>query len=165
MSLVEYALDEDDIDEDERPAPLPAVERPQAVAGQHSTTTMDLDSIEEVPQQSPIIPVQLPDVDLLLSSGNSASASTSNPQRKREPTANGSAHHQPSRKVSRGNLRPSRNPPDTAGGLLLPPQLRGRSNMLISFRPRTSCLSHQTVLFGKNEGNCPGENECLTVAL
>ncbi|KAL3699917.1 hypothetical protein R1sor_017939 [Riccia sorocarpa] len=129
MSLVDYASDEADTDEDEGPALVQPAERPDALAGQPLSTPMDSDSREEVPRQRPIVPVQLPDVDLLLGSSNSTTASTSSPLRKREPTPNGSAHQQPSRKVPRGNLRPSRNPPDTVGGLLVPPQLRGRSNV------------------------------------
>ncbi|KAI5072456.1 hypothetical protein GOP47_0012562 [Adiantum capillus-veneris] len=35
----------------------------------------------------------------------------------------------PRKKIPKGNLIPPRNLPDTAGGLLLPPQLRGRSNV------------------------------------
>ncbi|KAH7352901.1 hypothetical protein KP509_19G069300 [Ceratopteris richardii] len=35
----------------------------------------------------------------------------------------------PPRKIAKGNLVPSRTIPDTAGGALLPPQLRGRSNV------------------------------------
>eukprot|EP00897_Mesotaenium_endlicherianum_P005987 jgi/Mesen1/5416/ME000269S04554 len=50
--------------------------------------------------------------------------------RKREGEAlNGSGHVAPAGKSQRSNLPPHRRRPDTAQGALLPPQLRGRSNV------------------------------------
>ncbi|BBM98132.1 hypothetical protein MPTK1_1g11070 [Marchantia polymorpha subsp. ruderalis] len=135
MSLVDYASDEADSNEDEDEpgtAPGPAVHGDAAAGASSSdSVAMDTDSKAEVPQQNnvPTARIQLPDVSLLLGPSDSAIATTSSAQRKREPAANGSGHQLPNSKVPRGNLRPSRTPPDTAGGLLTPPQLRGRSNV------------------------------------
>ncbi|XP_042479976.1 uncharacterized protein LOC122060932 [Macadamia integrifolia] len=84
----------------------------------------------------------LPDASLLLSSPAFASqqmngndhysrvvaAMAESASRKRE--VNGSASSYPRNKLPRGNSSHPRNVPDTAGSLLLPPQLRGRSNVV-----------------------------------
>lgn len=96
--------------------------------------------------------VRLPDVSELLGPGASDRAATSGTQKKR-PASNGSARPLPRAKIPRGNLHPARVAPDTAGGLLTPPQLRGRfvfvpmhsiyigwgrGNLFIGFLVRTS---------------------------
>lgn len=81
---------------------------------------------------------KLPDASLLLNSPalssnlinandhstRVAAALAENVLRKRD--SNGMASSTIRSKVPRGNLRPSRNVPETAGGLLLPPQISGR---------------------------------------
>ncbi|XP_043724255.1 uncharacterized protein LOC122671213 [Telopea speciosissima] len=85
---------------------------------------------------------KLPDASLLLSSpplsshqmsstdhySRVAAAMAESASRKRE--VNGSASSYPRNKLPRGNLPHSRNVPDTVGGLLIPPQLSGRSNVV-----------------------------------
>lgn len=53
-----------------------------------------------------------------------AAALAENVSRKRD--SNGLASSALRSKVPRGNLPPSRNVPDTSGGMLLPPQIKGR---------------------------------------
>nr|XP_018686874.1 PREDICTED: uncharacterized protein LOC103998246 isoform X1 [Musa acuminata subsp. malaccensis] len=57
-----------------------------------------------------------------------AAALAETASRKRE--SDGSTFPQPSSKHSRGQLRRLRNVPNTKGGLLVPPQLSGRSNVV-----------------------------------
>ncbi|XP_021750975.1 uncharacterized protein LOC110716627 isoform X2 [Chenopodium quinoa] len=82
----------------------------------------------------------LPDASLLLSSPISsqqtgsdhssrvAAAMAENASRKRE--ANGSTSSNIRGKIPRGNLPHTKDIPDTSSGLLMPPQLRGRSNVV-----------------------------------
>ncbi|KAJ0978003.1 hypothetical protein J5N97_013477 [Dioscorea zingiberensis] len=84
---------------------------------------------------------KLPDASLLLSSppfssyqliGNDHSrvvpAMAESVSRKRESNGTGFPH--PRNKIPRASLPHSRNVPDTVGGLLIPPQLNGRSNVV-----------------------------------
>ncbi|XP_020107756.1 uncharacterized protein LOC109723705 [Ananas comosus] len=85
---------------------------------------------------------ELPDVSLLLASPSApthqtigsyhssrvASAMSDSASKKRE--SNGSAFQHPPSKQPRGQLRHLRNVPDTMGNALIPPQLRGRSNVV-----------------------------------
>eukprot|EP00249_Psilotum_nudum_P019576 c27322_g1_i1 orf=1835-2479(+) len=48
---------------------------------------------------------------------------------RKRPDLNGASYLSRHSKIPRGNLVPSRIPLDTAAGVLLPPQLRGRSNV------------------------------------
>lgn len=81
--------------------------------------------------------LKLPDVSLLLNSpamsshlmnsdhsSRVAAAMAENASRKRE--SNGLTSTNPRNKVPKGSLPHSKNLPDTAGGLLRPPQLGGR---------------------------------------
>lgn len=62
---------------------------------------------------------------------------------------NGNVHLAPHQKTARGTLAVHRHSPDTGGGVLLPPQLRGRSNIvtedlgiLFSRKPKVSSGTH-----------------------
>ncbi|KAJ8423777.1 hypothetical protein Cgig2_008662 [Carnegiea gigantea] len=92
---------------------------------------------------SPLLPPpieRLPDASLLLNSpilsqpvgtdhsSRVAAAMAENASRKRE--ANGSSSSNIRGKIPRGNLPHSKNIPDTGSGQLVPPQLRGRSNVV-----------------------------------
>ncbi|GFY92201.1 hypothetical protein Acr_08g0005970 [Actinidia rufa] len=86
--------------------------------------------------------VKLPDASVLLNSthvsshlvsggdhsSRVAAAMAEHESRKREP--NGLTSALPRSKIPRGNLPHSRNIPDTVDGLLVPPQLKGRSAMI-----------------------------------
>ncbi|XP_057498308.1 uncharacterized protein LOC130782865 isoform X2 [Actinidia eriantha] len=86
--------------------------------------------------------VKLPDASVLLNSTHVSShlvsggdhssrvavAMAEHESRKREP--NGLTYALPLSKIPRGNLPRSRNIPDTVDGLLVPPQLKGRSNVV-----------------------------------
>nr|CAD1833406.1 unnamed protein product [Ananas comosus var. bracteatus] len=85
---------------------------------------------------------ELPDASLLLASPSApthqtigsyhssrvAAAMSDSASKKRE--SNGSAFQHPPSKQPRGQLRHLRNVPDTMGDALIPPQLRGRSNVV-----------------------------------
>ncbi|KAH0470450.1 hypothetical protein IEQ34_000173 [Dendrobium chrysotoxum] len=85
---------------------------------------------------------KLPDASILLSSpsfspqqytgtdhsSRIASTIAEIASRKREPNGSGFIH--PPNKHPRGNLPHSRNIPDTVSGTLIPPQLKGRSNVV-----------------------------------
>ncbi|XVE99888.1 hypothetical protein REPUB_Repub03eG0240100 [Reevesia pubescens] len=84
---------------------------------------------------------KLPDASMLLNSptvplvsGNDhasvvAAAVAESASRKRDSTS-GSAAAPPRPKLPRANIPHSKSVPDTGGGALLPPQLRGRSNVV-----------------------------------
>ncbi|KAF4352690.1 hypothetical protein G4B88_009764 [Cannabis sativa] len=130
MSLVDYASSDDDDDvvpvdpvgEDDKAQP----QGPQPRPSQNQFT-------EPSEKPEPEI-VKLPDASELLNSsefsysslsGQSASSSSS---RKRDPV--GLASSLPRSKVPKGSLSHSKSVPDTVGGILVPPQLRGRSNVV-----------------------------------
>lgn len=87
--------------------------------------------IERLPDASLLLnsPAMLSD---LMNSNNHtsrvAAAMAENASRKRD--SNGLASSLPRNKVPRGTLPHSRNVPDTVGGVLVPPQLSGRSNVV-----------------------------------
>lgn len=144
MSLVDYASSsDDDIDENQH-------EQPEERHGQGSTSrpsnqsqTSSLHLQKSEAGEKSIEPmIELPDASELLKSLDApanqtgrdhssrvATAMATSASRKR-PETNGFSSFSPHRKLPRGNLPPSRIPPDTSGGLLIPPQLRGRSNVV-----------------------------------
>ncbi|KAJ6414411.1 hypothetical protein OIU84_003414 [Salix udensis] len=157
MSLVDYASSSDDDDPDnieeedekhhhqqelhEEQEPKPQIE---AQAAKPQISQLSWASLPKPKQQvagpSPLPSIsKLPDASKLLNSpevGLSGSGSdhasrvsaamAENASRKRELNVGSSR----SGKVSRGNLVATRNVPDTGGGLLVPPQLKGRSNVV-----------------------------------
>uniref|UniRef100_A0A803P8Y9 Uncharacterized protein n=1 Tax=Cannabis sativa TaxID=3483 RepID=A0A803P8Y9_CANSA len=93
-----------------------------------------MDSTEPSEKPEPEI-VKLPDASELLNSSefsysslSGQSASSSSSSRKRDPV--GLASSLPRSKVPKGILSHSKSVPDTVGGILVPPQLRGRSNVV-----------------------------------
>lgn len=154
MSLVDYASSDDedtkigDI-EHENDQPSNDVVQPfPPPPPQPSTTSVSLNesSMDEKPTTASPIPAptteKLPDAALLLNSpilpySTSGSADHSsrvaaavavNASRKRE--GNGSTTSSVRGKVPRGSVPHSKNIPDTSAGQLVPPQLRGRSNVV-----------------------------------
>ncbi|KAJ6346707.1 hypothetical protein OIU76_003396 [Salix suchowensis] len=155
MSLVDYASSSDDDDPDnieeedekhhhqqvlhEEQEPKPQIEA-QAAKPQISQLSWASLPKQQVAGPSPLPSIsKLPDASKLLNSptfglsGNGSdhasqvsAAMAENASRKRELNVGSSR----SGKVSRGNLAASRNVPDTGGGLLVPPQLKGRSNVV-----------------------------------
>lgn len=160
MSLVDYASsdEEDDLQPSEPPsiAIVAAEERDDSRRKQPSTFTSSPPSSSRDTAQStrsssnqqsedvsPLLPApieRLPDASLLLNSpilsqpvgtdhsSRVAAAMAENASRKRE--ANGSSSSNIRGKIPRGNLPHSKNIPDTGSGQLVPPQLRGRSNVV-----------------------------------
>ncbi|KAM6595120.1 hypothetical protein CsatA_002823 [Cannabis sativa] len=131
MSLVDYASSDDDDDivpvdpvgEDDKAQPQGPQPRPN-----HNQFT------EPSEKPEPEI-VKLPDASELLNSSefsysslSGQSASSSSSSRKRDPV--GLASSLPRSKVPKGSLSHSKSVPDTVGGILVPPQLRGRSNVV-----------------------------------
>ncbi|KAL9233797.1 hypothetical protein vseg_008746 [Gypsophila vaccaria] len=118
------------------PQPLPQP-RPQS---QLSRSSGDLPSQNVSSVLPPPSFEKLPDASLLLSSpilsqpvgtdhsARVAAAMAENASRKRE--ANGSSSSSVRGKIPRSQLPHSKNIPETSSGLLTPPQLRGRSNVV-----------------------------------
>ncbi|KAJ6944550.1 hypothetical protein NC652_009809 [Populus alba x Populus x berolinensis] len=153
MSLVDYASSSDEDvpdnmeEEDENhhhqqelheeQEPKPQIEA-QAAKPQNSQSSGASLPKQQVAGPSPLPSISnLPDASMLLNSptvGLSGSdhasrvsaAMAENASRKRELNVGSSR----SEKVARGNLVATRNVPDTGGGLLVPPQLKGRSNVV-----------------------------------
>lgn len=89
-------------------------------------------SIERLPDASLLLSSPAMSSSLLNGSDHSirvAAAMAENATRKRDSNGSASAVL-PRRKVPRGTLPHSRNVPDTVGGVLVPPQLKGRSNVV-----------------------------------
>ncbi|XP_077218741.1 uncharacterized protein LOC143852952 [Tasmannia lanceolata] len=149
MSLVDYAPssdeDEAEISEEEdkkesdppplRSSPNPDFHTQSLIASSHqqsgSASHSSEPSIEKLPDASLLF--ESPDfLSHQVSAGNHSSrvtaAKAESASRKRE--SNGSVFSRPSTKHPRGNMPHSRNLPDTVGGLLVPPQLNGRSNVV-----------------------------------
>lgn len=145
MSLVDYASSsDDDIEENQHEQPEEwhgqgSTSRP---CDQSQTSSLHLQHSEAGENSSIQSMIELPDASELLKSLDApanqtvsdhssrvATAMATSASRKR-PETNGFASFSPHRKLPRGNLPPSRIPPDTSGGLLIPPQLRGRSNVV-----------------------------------
>ncbi|KAK9912960.1 hypothetical protein M0R45_036792 [Rubus argutus] len=151
MSLVDYASSDDDVSEEENrenkenePAqvpmdddPQPPTTRPrtQSVVSSYqrpeSTAHSSAFSVEKLPDASQLF--DSPEFSPNMLSGNNyssrvAAASAESASRKRE--SGSFVSPTPRSKVPRGNLPHSRNVPDTVGGMLVPPQLSGRSNIV-----------------------------------
>nr|POE55053.1 hypothetical protein CFP56_26637 [Quercus suber] len=151
MSLVDYASSSDDEvsaeeeqqqeeheeeDEDE-PQQLPNPNPHNQISGSssnqqpESTAHSSEPSIERLPDASFLLNSPASLSNLMSSSDHSsrvAAAMAENASRKRD--SNGLASSLPRNKVPRGTLPHSRNVPDTVGGVLVPPQLSGRSNVV-----------------------------------
>ncbi|OWM78418.1 hypothetical protein CDL15_Pgr016142 [Punica granatum] len=157
MSLVDYASSSDEdapeVDEEGEEERKEKVERAEApklepsppppVLPQKRTAPPASNQQEENIAHSMMTSVEkLPDVSLLLNSptlsstvssgGDHASrvaaAMAESALRKRDSNAPSSSA--PRSKVPRGTLPHTKNVPDTGGGLLVPPQLSGRSNVV-----------------------------------
>lgn len=123
------------------PPSLPPQPTSSQAFGRHSQSTTSLD--QQSQDVSPLLPPpieKLPDASFLLSSpilsqtagsdhsSRVAAAMAENASRKRE--AYGSSSSYIRGKIPRSNLPHSKNIPDTGSGLLVPPQLGGRSNVV-----------------------------------
>ncbi|KAG6787679.1 hypothetical protein POTOM_003722 [Populus tomentosa] len=150
MSLVDYASSSDEdatdnIEEEEKQKDQeeqepksqnePQVAKPQnklssglSLSRQDVAGPSLLPSISKLPDASMLL--NTPTVGLDGSGSDHAlrvsAAMAENASRKRELNAGSSR----SGKVARGNLVANKNVPDTGGGLLVPPQLKGRSNVV-----------------------------------
>ncbi|KAI4333056.1 hypothetical protein L6164_017910 [Bauhinia variegata] len=149
MSLVDYASSSDDEvpevreEPDEAPQVLQDDPPPPSLARTQDKSASSSDqkpekmlhsfhpSIEKLPDVSLLLNSPSVPSDLLHASDHSsrvAAAMVQNASRKRDD--NGLPSSTVRRKVPRGDLPPSRNVPDTAGGMLLPPQISGRKNVV-----------------------------------
>uniref|UniRef100_A0A6M2F168 Uncharacterized protein n=1 Tax=Populus davidiana TaxID=266767 RepID=A0A6M2F168_9ROSI len=143
MSLVDYASSSDEDathnieEEEEEPKPQnePQVAKPQnnlssglSLSRPQVAGPSLLPSISKLPDASMLL--NTPTVGLDGSGSDHAlrvsAAMAENASRKRELNVGSSR----SGKVARGNLVANKNVPDTGGGLLVPPQLKGRSNVV-----------------------------------
>ncbi|ESW21020.1 hypothetical protein PHAVU_005G034300 [Phaseolus vulgaris] len=147
MSLVDYASSSDDDvpepteeerEKKEEPQPPP----PPPTRSLTKSGSSSKQQLENKPHSSLPLEEKLPDAALLLDaptvSSNLMSASdhfsrvaaaqAENASRKRD--SNGMASSTVRSKVPRGNLPHSRNVPETSGGILLPPQISGRQNVV-----------------------------------
>ncbi|KAL5078126.1 hypothetical protein RYX36_017110 [Vicia faba] len=177
MSLVDYASSSDEDDdvpeptEEQRkekeepqpqrhsPQPQPQPQpRPQTLTKSGSSSNQQL---ENRPHSSSPTVEKLPDASLLLSStafssnlmnatdhsSRVAAALAENASRKRD--SNGKTSSAIRSKVPRGNPPHSKNIPETAGGLLVPPQLSGR--LVLSCRQMAICFLHLLLAIFKLE--------------
>ncbi|XP_060217444.1 uncharacterized protein LOC132644827 [Lycium barbarum] len=153
MSLVDYASSDEEQEElhqqpqqlskAEKPAfidPLPTRNVPEP-QNQRSSSSLNKEALH-LSSSSESSELKLPDASLLLNSpsmlghlGHStdhssrvAAAMAENASRKRD--VNVSASTYPRSKIPKGTLPHMKNVPETGGGLLLPPQLTGRSNVV-----------------------------------
>ncbi|KAJ6714017.1 hypothetical protein OIU85_025622 [Salix viminalis] len=147
MSLVDYASSSDEdvpdnIEEEEEQDPQePKPQNEPQVAKPQNKQSSGLSlSRPQVAGPGPLPSIsRLPDASMLLNtptvglagSGSDhesrvSAAMAENASRKRELNVRSSR----SGKVARGNLIANKNVPDTGGGLLVPPQLKGRSNVV-----------------------------------
>ncbi|XP_059459832.1 uncharacterized protein LOC132189224 [Corylus avellana] len=151
MSLVDYASSsDDDVSEsgedhqnDPEEAPNDNPQLPVSPQNQVSLTPSNQQPQSTSVESSEQPIGRLPDASFLLNSpamsssllNNSdhssrvAAAMAENASRKRDSNGSASALL-PRRKVPRGTLPHSRNVPDTVRGVLVPPQLSGRSNVV-----------------------------------
>ncbi|ERN20671.1 hypothetical protein AMTR_s00070p00186600, partial [Amborella trichopoda] len=149
MSLVDYASSDSEeeretANEEERETTTAVVALPRSSVSPAPTANQNLrfppqaymtpnsstQSIEKLPDASDLFDSPVFSSSQLRAGDHSsrvAAAMAESASRKRE--ANGSVPSLPHRKLPRGNLPPSRISPDTLGGVLLPPQLNGRSNV------------------------------------
>lgn len=142
MSLVDYASSsDDDIEENQHEQEQHGQGSTSRPCNQSQTSSLHGQQ-SEAGKNSIESMIELPDASELLKSlaapanqtgsdhsSRVVTAMAASASRKR-PETNGFAALSPHRKLPRGNLPPSRIPPDTSGGLLIPPQLRGRSNVV-----------------------------------
>jgi hypothetical protein len=150
MSLVDYASSSDDdvsevaAEEEEEehqdePEQLPNHNPPPQNQISGSSSNQQPESaahsagafIERLPDASLLLNSPAMLSDLMNSNSHTsrvAAAMAENASRKRD--SNGLASSLPRNKVPRGTLPHSRNVPDTVGGVLVPPQLSGRSNVV-----------------------------------
>lgn len=145
MSLVDYAYSDDEdteITEAEKGEPELSRENPSTIPLPQSRVGVTPNQQSESASR-PSMPFmeKLPDASFLLNSplgsshmGSSsdhssrvAAAVAESASRKRDANGLSSLPHN---KLPRGTLPHSRNYPDTVGGLLVPPQLKGRSNVV-----------------------------------
>lgn len=143
MSLVDYASSSDEeIEENQHEQEQHGQGSTSRPSNQSQTSSLHGQQSEAGENSSIESMIELPDASELLKSlaapanqtgsdhsSRVATAMAASASRKR-PETNGFAALSPHRKLPRGNLPPSRIPPDTSGGLLIPPQLRGRSNVV-----------------------------------
>ncbi|KAK4253774.1 hypothetical protein QN277_010408 [Acacia crassicarpa] len=151
MSLVDYASSSDDeapdfVEEPQlpqdnlraqpsasEPPPPPTQTKSGSSSDQEPKKILDLPppSLEKLPDASLLLNSPAVSSNLMNASDHStrvAAALAENALRKRD--SNGLAPSTLRSKVPRGNLPPSRNVPDTSSGVLVPPQLKGRSNIV-----------------------------------
>ncbi|KAM0947875.1 hypothetical protein DsansV1_C07g0072281 [Dioscorea sansibarensis] len=156
MSLVDYDSssgeeekedEEEDLGEEQReqeekqerdepnPSPVPPGLHnrlaPSSFAESNNTSSSSLPSVEKLPDASVLLSSPSFSSYQLFGNGHSSgvvAAMAESGSRKRE--SNGSGFPQPRSKLPRSSLPHSRNVPDTLGGLLIPPQLHGRSNVV-----------------------------------
>lgn len=166
MSLVDYASSsDDDVPEpteeeskeeepqlpqrDSPPPPPPPPPRNQTKSGSsldqqpgkkpHSS----LPSVEKLPDASFLLNSPAVSSNLINASDHSsrvAAALAENASRKRD--SNEKASSAVRSKVPRGNLPHSRNFPDTSGGMLVPPQISGRKNVVTEDLSRLFVKKH-----------------------
>ncbi|KAJ7295670.1 hypothetical protein O6H91_23G020800 [Diphasiastrum complanatum] len=145
MSLVDYDPSSDEEEEEEHhPQPTAAaaassISNSNFVIPRRTTDPEDLLSESGLRDAQISAPITLPDVSEILGWMNTDASPSTEAFRtssavvgrdsKKRQELNGSVHPSPHRKIPRGKLPPSRIPPDTAGGRLVPPQLQGRSNV------------------------------------
>ncbi|XP_004303080.1 PREDICTED: uncharacterized protein LOC101297852 [Fragaria vesca subsp. vesca] len=146
MSLVDYASSDDDVSEEEddknkenEPAQAPMEEphppsrsQPQSVVSSYqrpeSAAHLSAPSVQKLPDASQLF--DSPDFSPNMMSGSYHSSHVGGESASRKRESNSIASSIPRSKVPRGNLPHSRNVPDTLGGMLVPPQLNGRSNVV-----------------------------------
>lgn len=143
MSLVNYSSDEEEEEEEEKqkedgrqqqqsgfPASSSSLEPCLAHASGSLLATSQVNLSGSVVETS----LKLPDASQLFASFDSVKESAVMNvlggafNSKKRSDVNGSANVPP-KKIPKGSLMPIRITPDTAGGSLLPPQIRGRSNI------------------------------------
>ncbi|KAL5543643.1 hypothetical protein UlMin_007427 [Ulmus minor] len=143
MSLVDYASSEDDDDvpeefvgkqEKESDQPQPSI-RPQNLSESNpkpeSSVSAEPPSIEKLPDASELL--NSPDFLCSALSGTDhssrvAAAMAESASRKRDSFGLSSSNQRS--KIPKGTLPHPKNVPDTSSGMLVPPQLRGRSNIV-----------------------------------
>eukprot|EP00850_Spirogloea_muscicola_P001915 SM000007S20875 [mRNA] locus=s7:734782:735904:+ [translate_table: standard] len=129
MALVDYGPGSDsEPDEDGAGGVAPPGPRPPPAA-QRLRPTASTPAAPAAPPAPPSAPaVVLPDAATLLGPQEHVYQSQQQSRKRGEPNGRSAAAHQLS-KLPRGQLLPPRGAPGAMQGLLLPPQLRGRSNV------------------------------------
>ncbi|KAK4787188.1 hypothetical protein SAY86_011021 [Trapa natans] len=148
MSLVDYASSSDEEKEEEKeekteiaevpkqePAPAPSATVIQQTGPAATSSDKQQDNaaynktIEKLPDVSLLLNTPL--TSTILSSGDHASrvAAAIAESSSRKRNSNVLSSSAPAEKLHRGTLARVKNVPETGGGLLVPPQLSGRSNV------------------------------------